>query len=69
MIRRDYASESGFATVAALDMRRQPSERFQLRVTLLGSSLCVDASAARRLVVAPLARLLVGRVNERAADN
>src|SRR5436190_18574913 len=66
MVRRDCSSVSGLATPAFLDMSRQPPERLQLGVRQLSFRLRVNTSAARRRVVAPPARLVVGRMDERA---
>src|SRR3954470_6310746 len=50
-------------------MRRQPRVCLQGRIPQLGASLLVNVCAARLAVVAPLAGVLVGRMDERPADD
>src|SRR5688572_15637103 len=67
--RRDASSERGFTAADVLGMRGQPSERLQLRIRELAFRCLVHGPAARRLVVAPLASLLVRRVDERTVHD
>src|SRR4051794_27694623 len=67
--RRDCSSNNGFMLAVRLDMRRELSKRFQLRIRELRFRLLLDVATARGLVVAPLARLLVGGMNEGTVEN